>query len=67
MIPILVPLFVSAFRRANDLAMAMEARGYAPGQKRTRYKQLKFCFRDFVLLAGSLLLVVVIALLAFVL
>ena len=64
---LIVPLFVSAFQRAEDLANAMEARGYAPGQRRTRYKQLKFCFRDVVLLAGSLLLVVVIALLAFVL
>ena len=64
---LIVPLFVSAFQRAEDLANAMEARGYAPGQRRTRYKQLKFCFRDYVLLAGSLLLVVVIALMAFVL
>mgnify|MGYP000196494259 FL=1 len=41
MIPILVPLFVSAFRRANDLAMAMEARCYHGGEGRTRMKPLE--------------------------
>ena len=42
MIPLLVPLFVSAFRRANDLAMAMEARCYRGGDKRTRLRELKY-------------------------
>ncbi len=42
MIPILVPLFVSAFRRANDLAMAMEARCYRGGEGRTRMKPLRY-------------------------
>lgn len=42
MIPILVPLFVSAFRRANDLAMAMEARCYRGGEGRTKMKPLKY-------------------------
>ena len=46
MIPILVPLFVSAFRRANDLAMAMEARCYHGGEGRTRMKPLKYKGRD---------------------
>ena len=46
MIPILVPLFVSAFRRANDLAMAMEARCYHGGEGRTRMKPLKYNGRD---------------------
>ena len=41
MVPLLVPLFISAFRRANDLAMAMEARCYHGGKNRTRMKQLK--------------------------
>ncbi len=41
MIPLLVPLFVSAFRRANDLAMAMEARCYRGGDHRTRLRELK--------------------------
>ena len=42
MLPLLVPLFVSAFRRADELAMAMEARCYRGGDKRTRMKILKF-------------------------
>ena len=42
MIPVLVPLFVSAFRRANDLAMAMEARCYRGGDGRTKMKPLKY-------------------------
>ena len=63
---LIVPLFVSAFQRAEDLANAMEARGYAPGQKRTRYKQLKYQFRDVVLLVSSACLTMVIALMAFV-
>ena len=46
MIPILVPLFVSAFRRANDLALAMEARCYHGGEGRTRMKPLKYNGRD---------------------
>ena len=46
MIPLLVPLFISAFRRANDLAMAMEARGYHGGEGRTKMKPLVYHFRD---------------------
>ncbi len=48
MIPILVPLFVSAFRRANDLAMAMEARCYRGGEGRTKMKPLRYRSRDFL-------------------
>lgn len=48
LIPLLVPLFVSAFRRANDLAMAMEARGYKGGEGRTKMKPLKYTKRDAV-------------------
>ena len=48
MIPLLVPLFVSAFRRANDLAMAMEARCYHGGDGRTRMKPLRYAAADFV-------------------
>ena len=47
MVPLLVPLFVSAFRRANDLAMAMEARCYRGGEGRTKMKPLKYQKRDF--------------------
>lgn len=46
MVPILVPLFVSAFRRANDLAMAMEARCYHGGEGRTKMRPLKYEKRD---------------------
>lgn len=46
MIPILVPLFISAFRRAGDLAQAMEARCYHGGKGRTRLKPLKYKGRD---------------------
>ena len=46
MTPILVPLFVSAFRRANDLAMAMEARCYNGGEGRTKMKPLKYKAHD---------------------
>ena len=47
LVPLLVPLFVSAFRRANDLAMAMEARCYRGGDGRTKMKPLKYKGRDF--------------------
>ena len=46
LIPIIVPLFVSAFRRASDLAMAMEARCYCGGNGRTKMKPLKYKSRD---------------------
>ncbi len=46
MIPLLVPLFVSAFRRADDLAMAMEARCYNGGEGRTKMKPLRYMKRD---------------------
>lgn len=47
LIPLLVPLFVSAFRRANDLAMAMEARCYRGGEGRTKMKPLRYHGRDY--------------------
>ena len=49
LIPILVPLFVSSFRIAQDLALAMEARCYRGGDHRTKMKQLKFSWRDIVI------------------
>lgn len=48
MIPILIPLFISAFRRANDLATAMDARCYRGGEGRTKMKPLKYKKADFV-------------------
>ena len=47
MVPLLVPLFISAFRRANDLAMAMEARCYKGGDGRTKMKPLHYEKRDY--------------------
>ncbi len=47
LIPILIPLFVSSFRRADELAEAMECRCYRGGEGRTRMKQMKSCFRDY--------------------
>ena len=46
LIPLLVPLFISSFRRADELAMAMEARCYRGGEGRTRMKVLKLTYRD---------------------
>ncbi len=46
MVPLLVPLFISAFRRATDLAMAMEARCYRGGEGRTKMKPLQYGARD---------------------
>lgn len=57
MIPILVPLFVSAFRRANDLAMAMEARCYHGGEGRTKMKPLVYHGRDYAAYIVTLLYV----------
>lgn len=48
MVPLLVPLFISAFRRADDLAMAMEARCYTGGEGRTKMKPLKYKSADLV-------------------
>ncbi|MCQ2555526.1 MAG: energy-coupling factor transporter transmembrane protein EcfT, partial [Clostridia bacterium] len=48
LVPILVPLFISAFRIAQDLALAMEARGYHGGEGRTRMHEMKYRGRDFL-------------------
>ena len=45
-VSLIIPLFISAFQRAEDLANAMESRNYNPEAKRTRYKQLKWKFND---------------------
>ena len=47
-VPILIPLFVSSFRRAYELAFAMNCRCYTGGNTRTRMKQMKFHIKDFV-------------------
>ena len=55
---LIVPLFVSCFQRADDLADAMEARGYIVGGKRVRYKQLHLNWKDVITLCASLVLLV---------
>lgn len=59
MVPLLVPLFISAFRRANDLAMAMESRCYRGGEGRTKMKPLVYGKADYVAYGCVILFVVV--------
>ncbi len=62
MVPLLVPLFVSSFRRAGDLAMAMEARCYHGGEGRTRLRVLKCGQGDFIACGGVALLIAAVVL-----
>ena len=62
MVPLLVPLFVSSFRRAGDLAMAMEARCYHGGEGRTRLRVLKCGRLDYIACGCVALLIVVVVL-----
>ena len=62
MVPLLVPLFISAFRRATDLAMAMEARCYHGGEGRTKMKPLHYSKRDYVAYAVYVIYMVMIVL-----
>ncbi len=48
LVPVLIPLFISAFRRANELAYAMECRCYRGGEGRTKMKVMKFSSRDYI-------------------
>lgn len=57
-VPVLVPLFLSAFRRADDLAMAMEARCYRGGEGRTQMKALKITSIDYVAWGFTIVLIV---------
>ncbi|MDX9916392.1 MAG: energy-coupling factor transporter transmembrane component T [Gudongella sp.] len=54
LVPLLVPLFINAFRRADDLATAMEARCYRGGDGRTRLNELMFKKSDYVILTGMI-------------
>lgn len=65
MIPILVPLFISAFRRADELATAMDSRCYKGGKNRTRMKQMKITKSDFLVVIISILVAVSILILNF--
>ncbi len=57
LIPLIVPLFVSAFRRADELATAMEVRCYQGGEMRTRLHELEYSQRDFIALAVFVLII----------
>ena len=58
LIPLLVPLFISSFRRADELAMAMEARCYKGGDGRTRMKVLKLNYNDLIAVLFFILLII---------
>ncbi len=60
LVPLLVPLFVNAFRRADDLAIAMEARGYRGGEGRTKFRELKLQRVDAVALTVVIAFTVVV-------
>lgn len=60
LVPLLVPLFISAFRRADELAMAMEARCYRGGENRTRLKELKTDKRDYIAIALTCVIILLI-------
>jgi energy-coupling factor transport system permease protein len=59
LVPVLVPLTVGAFRRADELAEAMESRGYRGGEGRTRYRELHFGKRDALALIVTVLILLV--------
>jgi len=65
-VPILVPLFLSSFRRADDLAMAMEARCYRGGKGRTQMHKLKYSRTDFFAVAFVILICVTVVILTFI-
>lgn len=62
-VPLLIPLFISSFKRAEELAVAMEARGYRGGEGRTKYRQLKWGIAD----TGMILFLAVVTILLIVL
>ena len=57
LVPVLIPLFISAFRRANELAYAMECRCYRGGEGRTKMKVMKFSSRDYISLVVVILFI----------
>ncbi len=66
LVPILVPLFISAFRRADELATAMECRCYQGGEGRTKMKQMRYAWRDFsAFITGAVVFAAVIILRSF--
>ncbi len=67
MIPILIPLFVSAFRRADDLAVAMECRCYNADSRRTSYRRFSFGKYDLYALIGAIVFIILIVIIKVVL
>ncbi|SUP44601.1 energy-coupling factor transporter transmembrane component T family protein [Veillonella criceti] len=65
MVPLLVPLFISAFRRADELAVAMEARCYRGGHNRTRMRELTITSYDYIGISGVIVVTVVLLVLRF--
>lgn len=59
LVPLLVPLFISSFKRAEELAIAMEARGYQGGEGRTKYRLLHWGGKDTVMLIGLVVLTII--------
>ncbi|MGO4890149.1 energy-coupling factor transporter transmembrane component T family protein [Anaerobacillus sp. MEB173] len=58
LVPLLIPLFINAFKRAEDLALAMEARGYRGGEGRTKLRELQWSHKDSLMLVSLLLLAI---------
>jgi energy-coupling factor transport system permease protein len=61
-VPLLIPLFVSSFKRAEELAIAMEARGYRGGEGRTKYRELTWSYIDTLILALMAILTILLIL-----
>jgi len=66
-VSLIIPLFISAFMRADDLANAMESRNYNPEARRTRYHQVKWDLGDTLSLIFSLIVVTGVVVLSFIL
>ena len=66
LIPVLIPLFISAFTRADELAMAMEARGYRGDEGRTRYNEMQYTWKDYLVIFLFVLIIILLLLRSFV-
>lgn len=60
LVPLLVPLFINSFRRADELAVAMESRCYRGGEGRTKFRQLKITKTDYIALLVTILFMIII-------
>lgn len=66
-ISLIIPLFISAFQKAEDLANAMESRNYNPDAKRTRYKQLKWKVADTISITSVIIICIILIVLSIIL